>query len=409
MVVPAISMSSSGDAVRQELHRWLVAQQFLDQADDQVGFAAQPLEHVGVAQQGEHAVGDEVDGGLVAGEQQQRGGGHQLLARHPALRAVVGDQPGEQVVAWVVAPGVGEPGEVLAQFGEGLRRSGGAAPQRSRRLASMASTIASAQTWKRGSSSRGTPSSRQITVTGKRVGEVVDEVAPGSCRRSRRSGPVTISTSSGCMPSIRSGVCGGPNCRIARRRSRSCSGGSSADEAAQHCRASSAAAPASWAAGAVAAVRADPRVVQQRVDLPVGADHVGAVGLPRHRGLAQLGVERVGVGTVGVVEDLREDARALPSASPPWFADGCGVFEPMSVGQQPRAPFARVVAGDHDGGVAGWGSAGRGTRPGPGPSRPAGRRCGRRRERRRPARSVVRRTPATSPWLKVTAATIRPL
>jgi len=48
---------------RTELHRWIVAQHLLDQRDHEVGVAPQPLEDVGVAQQGEHAVGDQVDRG----------------------------------------------------------------------------------------------------------------------------------------------------------------------------------------------------------------------------------------------------------------------------------------------------------------------------------------------------------
>src|SRR5262249_50248705 len=54
----------------------------------------------------------------------------------------------------------------------------------------------------------------------------------------------------------------------------------------------------------VAGIGADPRVVQQRGDLVVGADDIAAVGLARHRGVAQLGVEGVGVGSAGGVEDL---------------------------------------------------------------------------------------------------------
>src|SRR5689334_25154170 len=49
--------------------------------------------------------------------------------------------------------------------------------------------------------------------------------------------------------------------------------------------------------------------MEQVDDLAVGGDDVGAVVLTGHRGLAQLGVQRIGVGAVGGVEDLREEAR----------------------------------------------------------------------------------------------------
>jgi len=51
---------------------------------------------------------------------------------------------------------------------------------------------------------------------------------------------------------------------------------------------------------------ADPRVVHQGHDLVVGADDVAAIGRAQDRCLPQLRVERVGVGAVGVVEDLSE-------------------------------------------------------------------------------------------------------
>ena len=60
--------------------------------------------------------------------------------------------------------------------------------------------------------------------------------------------------------------------------------------------------------GQVAPVRADPWVVQQRDDLPVGADDVASVLLARPRAPAQLGVQRVRIGAVGVIENLLKDA-----------------------------------------------------------------------------------------------------
>ena len=55
-----------------------------------------------------------------------------------------------------------------------------------------------------------------------------------------------------------------------------------------------------------ALILAQARVVQQGGDIGVAADGEEAVRQRRHRGLAQPGVERVGIGAVGRVENLRE-------------------------------------------------------------------------------------------------------
>src|SRR5262249_29120746 len=106
-----------GGPVGQQVHGGVVAQELVGRGDDQGGFAGQPGGQAGVAEQGEHAVGDEVDGGLVAGDQQQGGGGQQVAAGHRPVRAGVGEQAGDQVVAGVAGVGVGEPVEVLAELG----------------------------------------------------------------------------------------------------------------------------------------------------------------------------------------------------------------------------------------------------------------------------------------------------
>src|SRR5262249_20543769 len=56
--------------------------------------------------------------------------------------------------------------------------------------------------------------------------------------------------------------------------------------------------------GALSKIRADPGVMQYRDDLPVCANDVAAVWLPRHRRLPELGVERIWIGTVGVQKGL---------------------------------------------------------------------------------------------------------
>jgi hypothetical protein len=54
---------------------------------------------------------------------------------------------------------------------------------------------------------------------------------------------------------------------------------------------------------------ADPRIVHQGPDLAVGADDVAAVRRAEDRRLTQFRVQRVRVGTVGVVENLGQQAR----------------------------------------------------------------------------------------------------
>ena len=81
--------SSRVHVFRVDLHRRLVAQQLFDERDRQLGFVAEPLQDVGMAEQGEHAVGDEVDGCLVARDQQEPSGGHDVFGGQPFL----GGQP----------------------------------------------------------------------------------------------------------------------------------------------------------------------------------------------------------------------------------------------------------------------------------------------------------------------------
>src|SRR5215471_9339529 len=56
--------------------------------------------------------------------------------------------------------------------------------------------------------------------------------------------------------------------------------------------------------GALSKIRADPGVMEYRDDLSISADNVAAVGLPRHWRLSELGVERIGIGTVLVQKCL---------------------------------------------------------------------------------------------------------
>src|SRR5262249_24613457 len=73
-----------GGAGGPELDRRFETQELLDPRHDELGPAAQLLEGVVVPQQGEHAVGDQVDSRLMAGKEQKRRVAHEL-ARRQAL------------------------------------------------------------------------------------------------------------------------------------------------------------------------------------------------------------------------------------------------------------------------------------------------------------------------------------
>ncbi len=85
--------------------------------------------------------------------------------------------------------------------------------------------------------------------------------------------------------------------------------------------------------GAFPRIRGDAQVVQQLDDLPIGADDVRAVRLARHRGLAQLFVEGVRIGAVGVAERLLpgrflgHDGVLLPGCAGRWVASSRGVLQ----------------------------------------------------------------------------------
>ena len=85
----------------RHLHRADVAQQFVDGVDVERRVGAQQLELVGVAHQLEDAGADQVHGGLVAGDEQQRHLVAQLHRRQAVAVLLGGDQRRQQVVGRV--------------------------------------------------------------------------------------------------------------------------------------------------------------------------------------------------------------------------------------------------------------------------------------------------------------------
>ena len=81
-----------------EMDRRLEPQQLIDNAWRKRGVLVQPLQPFAMAQQREHAIGDEVDGGLVSGDQQKHGGGEEIVVAHPSMPFVLGDRKARQHV-----------------------------------------------------------------------------------------------------------------------------------------------------------------------------------------------------------------------------------------------------------------------------------------------------------------------
>jgi hypothetical protein len=88
----------AGDA-RRALDLPIEAQQLLHRGADQRGIAAQPPEPIGMAQQGERAVADQVDGGLVPRDEEQDARGQQLDLAQAVARLLRGDQVRQHVGA----------------------------------------------------------------------------------------------------------------------------------------------------------------------------------------------------------------------------------------------------------------------------------------------------------------------
>ena len=86
-----------GDAAR-ELHRRVVAQQLVDRGGRDRRVVLPPFELRAVAEQRERAVADEVDGGLVTGDEQQHDLVDELVGGEPLALVLGVDERGEQVV-----------------------------------------------------------------------------------------------------------------------------------------------------------------------------------------------------------------------------------------------------------------------------------------------------------------------
>ncbi len=87
------------DAPR-DLHGTIEAQQLVYRVRIEIGRLLQELELLGKLQQRHHAVGDQVDGGLVAGNEQEEHQVDHLGRRDPLAFGFRAEEGGQQVVIW---------------------------------------------------------------------------------------------------------------------------------------------------------------------------------------------------------------------------------------------------------------------------------------------------------------------
>ncbi len=308
-------------ALGQQLYGRFEPQQLLHQRVDHLGVLAQLLEGVGVAQQGEHPIGDQVDGGLMAGDQQQRqiaehlGQGHRILVG-PAL----GGQAGDHVVPGRAAALLDQTGEIGGELVPGvpdglpvglllLGRAGGRLEGGGHGVGPAVEALLVL---------RGDAEQTADHGHGEGVGEVLDQVDPvppleAVDEAGDDSGDLAaqvVDPPGGVRRAVR------PHDQPAQPV---VVGRVEPDEARRQLGVVGAG-EGSRPGGEMADVGADPGVVEQAVDLPVGADQVGAGLVPHHGGPAELGVQRVRVGAVGVVEDLAQECDRRHGDAP----SGCG-------------------------------------------------------------------------------------
>ena len=120
---PPSSTSSRSDASR-ELDRAVVAEELLDRVADQVGVVAQRGQLVGVAEQGQGAVADQVHGRLVAGQVEEDDLVAQLGWGEAVAFLLGGDERAEKVVGGLAALPLDRRLDVLGDVVAGVEDGG---------------------------------------------------------------------------------------------------------------------------------------------------------------------------------------------------------------------------------------------------------------------------------------------
>src|SRR5262252_6529734 len=209
---------------------------------------------------------------------------------------------------------------------------------------SIASMAASIQACKRGASSRGTPRTSQITVTGRGYANASTasiRVLPFTLSRRLAtmrwiSGIGRAEVSHECTAhAIVVGWVHSEHARCAHVRR-----GRLAHRFGR------------GRLGAVSEIRADPGVLEQGDDLPIRADDIAAVRLPRHRGFPEFGVEGIRIGPVGILEGLLPGGflgHDAPLLSVLWAGTRFGPRDMSAAWRSDLSPaFTRVMAGQDD-------------------------------------------------------------
>ena len=117
---PSQSNLFEGGPLREELDWRLIAQDFLHGGRDQIRVVPQAFEDRRMPQQREHPIANQIHGGLMAGDQQQRGGREEVGVLHPSLGVGISRHPGKQIVTWMLSVALDQPGHILVQVIEGL-------------------------------------------------------------------------------------------------------------------------------------------------------------------------------------------------------------------------------------------------------------------------------------------------
>ena len=214
MVVPAISMSSRAERVGQNWTDDSKRSSSSTAGHDQLGSAAQLLERLGVPQQGEHAVGDQVDRGLMPGEEQeQRVADDRLLGQAP-LRAVVVDHRREHVRAGLLGgtgrsarPGTARSSATWARTAAARRCCSAVARLRAEVQPVQGCLDPAVEARVRPPAARPGPCRSRSPATGRRTRR---RRRSGSCPSCSSSSPVTMRRISGSRSAIMCGTSGGP-------------------------------------------------------------------------------------------------------------------------------------------------------------------------------------------------------
>ena len=113
--LPALNLDISGGEPSRPLHRAVIAQELLDRGGDEAGIALELLELVGMTEQGEQPVADEVHRGLVPGDEQQHAHGQHLALAQLVSLLLGRDEQAQQVFLGALAPLPDKGAKVIAE------------------------------------------------------------------------------------------------------------------------------------------------------------------------------------------------------------------------------------------------------------------------------------------------------